>query len=78
MTVRRVDERTIALEGYCPVEEAETLRGLLLTTPAAEIDWRACEQAHAAVVQVLLASQKAPRGRPRSHFLDKLFEGRSG
>ena len=75
MTVRRVDDRTIALEGLCPVEEAETLRALLLATPVAEIDWRGCEHAHAAVIQVLLASQKAPRGRPKSLFLEKLFEG---
>jgi len=56
MTVRRIDEFTIALEGVCPVADAEVLRQHLVSAESAKIDLTACEHAHTAVVQVLLAS----------------------
>jgi len=74
MTVRRLDDGTIALEGVCPAGEAEALRSLVLATPDAAIDWGTCERAHTAIVQVLLAARKAPRGTPSSAILEKLFE----
>jgi hypothetical protein len=62
MTVRRGDDGAIVLEGVCSVEDAEPLLQLLQTTPAAELDWRACRQLHTAVLQLVLASDRAPIG----------------
>jgi hypothetical protein len=58
MTVRRIDEFTIALEGVCPVADAEALRQHLVSAKSAKIDLGACERAHTAVVQVILASER--------------------
>lgn len=69
MTVRRIEAGTIALEGTCPSEDAETLVQLLLETPDATVDWRMCEGAHAAVIQVLLAAEPALMGVPRDPAL---------
>jgi hypothetical protein len=69
MTVRLADAAVIALEGACPIEDAETLLRHLLAAPHATVDWRRCEQAHAAVVQVLLASGVTLRGPPQGALL---------
>lgn len=69
MTVRLAEDGTIALEGDCPVEEAEMLQKLFLRYPAARIDWRRCNYAHTAVLQVLLAVKPEISGPPRSAFL---------
>jgi hypothetical protein len=69
MTVQVAGDGTILLTGNCPVEDAEALVRLLLADPAADIDWSACERAHTAVVQVLLASPRRMRGRPQMQFL---------
>jgi hypothetical protein len=74
MTVRISDDRTIVLAGDCPEEDAEALVGLLLEEPAAEIDWSACQWAHTAVVQVLLASRRTMRGSPKTLFLRDWIE----
>lgn len=74
MTVRLADGATIALEGVCSVEDAETLLRHLLAVPQATVDWRRCEHAHAAVIQVLLASGAALRGPPGGAFLGSLVE----
>ena len=74
MTVRVLEDGTIALAANCPVEDAETLVRLLLADPGAEVDWCACDQAHTAVVQVLLASGRKTRGPPRSIFLRNWVE----
>lgn len=74
MTVRRTEEFTIVLEGICPMDEAEVLRQLLVSARNATVDWRACEHAHTAVVQVLLASNVGLRGHPKSAFLGKLLD----
>jgi hypothetical protein len=60
---------SIVLEGRCPVEEAEPLVRLLSQDPRAAVDWRGCEDAHAAVVQVLLAARPTMIGPPVSWFL---------
>lgn len=73
MTVRRTGEFTILLEGICPIAEAEVLRQLLVSTKTATVDWRACEWAHTAVIQVLLSSKVERLGQPKSAFLGKLF-----
>ena len=73
MTVRRIDAFNIVLEGISPVAEAEVLRQLLVSAKTATVDWRACEEAHTAVVQVLLASKVRLRGPPTSALLGKLL-----
>jgi hypothetical protein len=74
MSVHVADDGTIVLAGNCPVEDAETLVTLLLADPAAEVDWCACDHAHTAVVQVLLASGRRTRGPPRAIFLSNWIE----
>jgi hypothetical protein len=66
------DASTIRLFGVCSAQDAEILLQLLLTHPAAEIDWRDCESAHAAVIQVLLVAGRALRGPPRGALLSRL------
>ena len=56
MSVRRDDSGAIVLDGVCPVEDAEPLLRMLLTTPAAGLDWTRCSQLHTAVLQVILAA----------------------
>jgi hypothetical protein len=58
MTVRTTDAELIALEGKCPSEEAEMLLQRLLSAPEAVVDLQHCESLHAAVIQVLLASER--------------------
>ena len=69
MTIRVFDDGTIALEGACPVEDAELLQRQLLAHPAATVDWRSCIGAHTAVVQILLAARPRLVGPPASAFL---------
>ena len=73
MTVRRLDDGTIALEGVCPIDDAENLLRLLLERPGCMVDWRMCDEVHTAVVQVLLASGVKPAGPPRSPFLARFL-----
>lgn len=74
MTVRPGEGAEIVLEGDCPAEDAEALLGGLLTQPGASVDWRLCDHAHTAVVQVLLASKAELRGPPRGAFLRDVLE----
>ena len=74
MTVRVAADGTVFLEGNCPVDDAEALARLLLSDPAAEIDWHACDQAHTAVLQLLLASRRRIRGSPQTLFLRNWVE----
>ena len=69
MTVRLSTDGTIALDGICTIEDAETLQQHLLAAPRAAVDWRSCEQAHTAVIQVLMASRRVFRGPPANDFL---------
>jgi hypothetical protein len=71
MTVRALDDATIELADACPAEDAERLLRQLLERPGSTVDWRSCDDAHAAVVQVLLASGAAVRGPPRGPFLSR-------
>lgn len=64
MTVRLTAEGQIALEGACPSEDAEVLLQFLTTSAAAHVDLRACESAHTAVVQVLMAANPEFLGPP--------------
>lgn len=66
MTVRITPNGSIVLEGICGSEDAEALLQQLLAHPAATVDWRACEAAHTAVVQVLMAARPILVGSPVS------------
>ena len=69
MTVRLSADGTIELDGICTIEDAEALLQHLLAAPGVTVDWRSCEQAHTAVIQVLMASQGVLRGPPAGDFL---------
>lgn len=71
MTVTRQDPATIVLAGPCPVEDAEPLLQMLLETPAAAVDWRACQTPHTAVVQVILAARPALIGPCGDAWLER-------
>ncbi len=74
MSVSLTDDGTIALHGVCPVENAEPLLQLLIAYPDADLDWRGCEHAHTAVVQIVLAAGRRTRGPPYMPFLAKWIE----
>jgi len=69
MTVLRSEDGRVVLEDACPIEDAEPLLQLLLADPLAAVDWRACEAAHTALLQVLLASGTTMIGPPAGAFL---------
>ena len=69
MTIELADDGTVTMAGTCPIEDAEELQQCLLSHQGAEVDWRSCDAAHTAVVQVLLAAGRALRGPPRGEFL---------
>jgi hypothetical protein len=73
LTVVLNDANTIRLIGACPADDGEVLLQHLLTNPAAEVDWRGCESAHAAVIQVLLVSKRPLRGPPAGQFLRRFI-----
>jgi hypothetical protein len=69
MTVAITANGAIELSGACPVEDAEELLQRLLARPNATVDWRSCESAHTAVIQVLLVAKSVPLGPPKNPFL---------
>ncbi len=69
MTVSLAADGTIELAGLCAIEDAEKLQQYLLANPHAAVDWRACAEAHTAVVQILLAAKPVVRGPPAGGFL---------
>ena len=75
MTVRLADAATIALEGAGSLDDAEPLLRLLMANPSACVDWRHCDEAHAAVVQILLISKAKVLGPPRGAFLAEYIAG---
>ncbi len=80
MTIRFDGGTTVWLEGDCSVEDAEMLLSHLIAWPEITIDWRGCERAHTAIVQVLLAAGAQVRGPPAGIFLrehvESLLRGR--
>jgi hypothetical protein len=78
MTVTVGETGDIQLSGRCGVEDAETLLARLSDRPGATVDWRSCEGAHAAVVQVLLAARPPLRGPPADSFLASWVEPQLG
>ena len=69
MTVRMADDGAIMLEGTCLAEDAETIARMLLLDPTAAVDWHACDQAHTAVIQILIVARPVMVGVPQSVFL---------
>jgi hypothetical protein len=69
MTVGLAADGTIRLDGVCPVGDAEPLLRLLTDHHDATVDWRGCEEAHTAVIQILLAARPKLLGPPASEFL---------
>lgn len=69
MTIRVAANGAVQLEGICSVEDAESLLQILLASPGVSVDWRACEWAHTAVIQVLLAARIVPIGAPTGLFM---------
>ena len=69
MSVERIGPDMLRLSGRCSSNDAETLLAALLETPDARVDWRDCDSAHTAVIQILMASQVALEGPPRGAFL---------
>lgn len=71
MTIRTSGDSSIELVGTCPSADAEPLLRLLLATPGATVDWRACQSAHTAVVQVLIAAEPKLLGPPADARLEQ-------
>ena len=69
MTVQVSTDDMILLEGACPSEDAEALLQCLSLHPSAPVDWRSCESAHTAVIQVLMALRPKLVGPPAGHAL---------
>jgi hypothetical protein len=65
---------SIELEGSCASEDAEILLQHLLASPTASVDWRACESAHTAVIQVLMAAKPKLLGPPAGRALKDWVE----
>ncbi len=74
MSIQVGEDGTILLRGVCPVDDAEMLLHHLWDRPHAGVDWRDCEQAHTAVIQVLMFAGAAPMGPPRGAFLRQVVE----
>lgn len=74
MTVRTSTDGSIVLEGVCPSEDADLLVQCLLESPGAPVDWRACEAAHSAVIQVLMAARPTLLGPPAAGDLREWVE----
>ncbi len=74
MTIQVSTDGTISLVGDCPSDDAERLLQLLLAKPQAGLDWRGCETAHSAVIQLLLQSGQKPKGPAKGLFLRTFLE----
>jgi hypothetical protein len=82
MSVSRGGDGVISLVGDCTAQDAERLLTALLDDRKAIVDWRACDSAHTAVIQILMASGAVVEGPPRGRFLAEhvaplLTQGRS-
>jgi hypothetical protein len=64
MTVSMAGSGPIILSGVCPLEDAETLLRMISENPDTTVDWGGCEDAHTAVVQVLMAMKPRVVGSP--------------
>jgi hypothetical protein len=71
MTVRAGGDGLIELVGTCPSTDAEPLLQFLLAAPGATVDWRDCQGAHTAVIQVLMAAKPKLLGPPADPRLEE-------
>jgi hypothetical protein len=71
VTIKLSSAGAIELTGTCSSDEGEILLQNLLASPNIMVDWRGCEAAHTAVVQVLLATRPKLLGPPASVLLEK-------
>jgi hypothetical protein len=71
MTVTVSAAGVIELKGICSSEEGEVLLQHLLASPNIMVDWRGCETAHTAVIQVLMAARPELLGPPAGVLLQK-------
>ena len=74
MTVAAGKDGLLILSGACGSEDAEPLLRGLLASRSAAVDWRACESAHPAVIQVLLVARRPMIGPPRSPVLQRWIQ----
>ena len=70
-----IEDGVIRLQGACPIEDAEVLLRGLLEHPGTPVDWSGCDQAHGAVIQVLMAARPAMVGSPTDPFLRRHLTG---
>lgn len=75
MTVRIADDGIILLQGVCAIEDAEALLRHLSAEPGTQVDWSACEHAHTAIIQVLMAVKPKIVGWPTDPFVGKYLTG---
>ena len=71
MTIKVSPAGVIELTGICSSEEGEVLLQHLSTAPNKMVDWRGCESAHTAVIQVLMAARPKLLGPPAAVLLEK-------
>ena len=70
MTVEQTGDHSISLSDSCGIDDAGPVCSrLLLADRRAIVDWRSCEELHAAVIQILLAARPDLAGPPASVFL---------
>jgi hypothetical protein len=69
MTVTVSADGVIRLQGTCSIDEAEALLRRLAEDRTATVDWSGCDQAHTAVIQVLMAARPRLVGLPTAAFL---------
>ena len=71
MTIKLSADGMIILDGICPSEDAESLLQYLSAGAATLVDWRTCESAHTAVIQILLAARPKLLGPPAGRALQE-------
>jgi hypothetical protein len=71
MTIKVSPAGVIELTGVCASEEGEILLQHLLANPTNIVDWRGCDGAHTAVIQVLMAARRKIQGPPAAALLEK-------
>jgi len=71
MTIKVTPAGEIELTGICSSDEGEILLQHLLATPTKMVNWRGCEAAHTAVIQVLMAARPKLLGPPAAVGLEK-------
>jgi len=74
MSVHLTEDGRIALEGDSGLDDAEPLLLLISANSGASVDWRDCTGAHAAILQILMASRAPLIGPPQNVYLSDVVE----